>query len=295
MHKAGFINIIGKPNVGKSTLLNILIGEKLAIVTSKPQTTRQRMLAIYNDDEHQLIFSDTPGVISEPAYELQKSMNKYIYSSFEDADAILFITDIYDDLIYSQKFIDSIRGSESPKFLVINKMDLGNEEKIQELIVKWKEIISFTDIFVISAKLGFNTDQLIDKLKEIMPNSPPYYPKDQFTDKTERFFVEELIREKILLLYQKEVPYSVQVVIDEWRDAVSKNEKLIYIQANIFISRKSQKHIIIGRKGDMIKKLGTLARLDIEEFLGTKVFLELLVKELEDWRNDEKTLKKLGY
>ncbi|MGE5355930.1 MAG: GTPase Era [Deltaproteobacteria bacterium] len=295
MHKAGFINIIGKPNVGKSTLLNQLIGEKLAIVTSKPQTTRQRMLAIYNDDDHQLIFSDTPGLIYEPAYELQKSMNKYIYSSFEDADAILFITDIFDNFEYTEKFLASLKSAEVPKYLVINKMDLGTEEKISEQLEKWHEIIQFTEVFIISAKSGINTDNLIKSLKENIPASPPYYPKDQFTDKTERFFVEELIREKILMLYQKEVPYSVQVVVDEWRDAFRKNEKLIYIQANIFISRKSQKHIIIGRKGEMIKKLGTLAREDIEEFLGSKVFLELIVKELDDWRNDEKTLKKLGY
>ena len=295
MHKAGFINIVGKPNVGKSTLLNQLIGEKLAIVTSKPQTTRHRMLAIYNDEEHQLIFSDTPGVIFEPAYELQRSMNKYIFSSFEDADAILFLTDIFDDLNYSDKFLDSIKGTEAPKYLVINKMDLGTEEKIKDLIEKWKEIADFTDIFVISAKSGFNNEHLVNTLKEVIPVSPPYYPKDQFTDKSERFFVEEIIREKILILYHKEVPYSVQVVVEEWRDAIKKNEKLFYIQANIYISRKSQKHIIIGRKGEMIKKLGTLAREDIEEFLGTKVFLELFVKEMDDWRDDENALKRLGY
>ena len=295
MHKAGFINIIGKPNVGKSTLLNYLIGDKLAIVTSKPQTTRQRMLAIYNDDDHQLIFSDTPGLIIEPAYELQRSMNKYIYTSFEDADAILLVTDIYEDFNYHTRFLDNIRKTQVPKYLVINKIDLGSQEEAFELIEKWKEICEFDDILVISAKSGFNTVPLVETLKSVLPESPPYYPKDQFTDKNERFFVEEIIREKILILYKKEVPYSVQVVVQEWRNALKNDNNLLYILANIFISRKTHKHIIIGKKGEMIRKLGTMARADIEKFLGSKVFLELIVKELEDWKNDEKTLRKLGY
>ena len=295
MHKAGFINIIGKPNVGKSTLLNYLIGDKLAIVTSKPQTTRQRMLAIYNDDDHQLIFSDTPGLIIEPAYELQRSMNKYIYTSFEDADAILLVTDIYEDFNYHTRFLDNIRKTQVPKYLVINKIDLGSQDEAFELIEKWKEICEFDDILVISAKSGFNTVPLVETLKSVLPESPPYYPKDQFTDKNERFFVEEIIREKILILYKKEVPYSVQVVVQEWRNALKNDNNLLYILANIFISRKTHKHIIIGKKGEMIRKLGTMARADIEKFLGSKVFLELIVKELEDWKNDEKTLRKLGY
>ena len=295
MHKAGFINIIGKPNVGKSTLLNHLIGEKLAIVTSKPQTTRQRMLAIYNDEEYQLIFSDTPGLILKPAYELQKSMNKYVFNSFEDADAILFLTDIFEDFNYSEKFLNALKGSESPKFLVINKTDLLVNDNTQELLNKWQELIEFDSYFLISAKNGENTDKLLEEIKKHIPASPPYYPKDQLTDKNERFFVEEIIREKILKLYKKEVPYSVHIVVDEWRNTKNKKEELIYIQANIFISRKSQKHILIGSKGDMIKKLSTYARQDIEEFLGSKVYLELLVKDMEDWRNDQSTLKKLGY
>jgi len=295
MHKAGFINIIGKPNVGKSTLLNQIIGEKLAIVTSKPQTTRQRMMAIYNDDDHQLIFSDTPGLIIEPAYELQRSMNKYIYSSFEDADAILLVTDIYEDFNYHTRFLENIIKTGVPKYLVINKIDLGNQEGINEMIEKWKEICEFDNIFAISALSGFNTGTMLETLKSVIPVSPPYYPKDQFTDKNERFFVEEIIREKILLLYKKEVPYSVQVVVQEWRNALKTDKNQLYILANIFISRKTHKHIIIGKKGEMIRKLGTMARADIEKFLDNKVYLELIVKELEDWRNDEKTLRKLGY
>ena len=295
MHKSGFVNIMGKPNVGKSTLLNNLIGEKMSIITSKPQTTRHRILGIYNDDEYQIVFSDTPGIIEQPHYQLQKSMNNFVYSSFEDADVILFIVDIFDDFVYNESFLNKLKKSNVPKFLIINKMDLGDQEKIAELIEKWNEIIDFDDVFVISAKLGFNTDSIIDKIKSILPEGPAYYPKDQFTDKTERFFIEEIIREKILLLFRQEVPYSVEVAVEEWKETEKRGAPFIFIRANIYVSRKTQKQIIIGKGGEKIKQLGIEARKDIEEFLGKRVHLELYVKTLENWRDNENSLKKFGY
>ncbi len=295
MHKSGFVNIMGKPNVGKSTLLNNLIGEKMSIITSKPQTTRHRILGIYNDDEYQIVFSDTPGIIEQPHYQLQKSMNNFVYSSFEDADVILFIVDIFDDFVYNEGFLNKLKKSNVPKFLIINKMDLGDQEKIAELIEKWNEIIDFDDVFVISAKLGFNTDSIIDKIKSILPEGPAYYPKDQFTDKTERFFIEEIIREKILLLFRQEVPYSVEVAVEEWKETEKRGAPFIFIRANIYVSRKTQKQIIIGKGGEKIKQLGIEARKDIEEFLGKRVHLELYVKTLENWRDNENSLKKFGY
>jgi len=295
MHKSGFVNIMGKPNVGKSTLLNNLIGEKMSIITSKPQTTRHRILGIYNDDEYQIVFSDTPGIIEQPHYQLQKSMNNFVYTSFEDADVILFIVDVFDDFIYNESFLNKLKRSKAPKFLIINKMDLGDQEKISELISKWKEIIKFDDVFVISAKLGFNTESIIEKIKSILPEGPAYYPKDQFTDKTERFFIEEIIREKILLLFRQEIPYSVEVAVEEWKETEKRGAPFIFIRANIYVARKTQKQIIIGKGGEKIKKLGIEARKDIEEFLGKRVHLDLYVKTLENWRNDENSLKKFGY
>ena len=295
MHKSGFVNIVGKPNVGKSTLLNSLIGEKMSIITSKPQTTRHRILGIYNDDEYQIVFSDTPGIIEQPHYKLQKSMNNFVYGSFEDADIILFIIDIFDDFVYNESFLEKLKKSKVTKFLIINKMDLGDQGKIEELISRWKEIINFDDIFVISAKLGFNTGAIIEKIKAILPEGPAYYPKDQFTDKTERFFIEEIIREKILLLFRQEVPYSVEVAVEEWKETEKKGAPFVFIRANIYVARKTQKQIIIGKGGEKIKSLGIEARKDIETFLGKRIHLELYVKTLENWRDNENTLKKFGY
>ncbi len=294
-HKAGFINIIGKPNVGKSTILNKIIGEKMSIITSKPQTTRHRIFGIYNDEEYQIVFSDTPGFINNPHYELQKSMNKFVYSSFDDADGILFIVDVFDDFKYNSKFLERLKQIEVPKFLVVNKMDLGEQEKIKDLIKKWYELIKFDDVFVTSAKLGFNTDEIIDKVKQIIPESPPFYPKEQFTDKTERFFIEEIIREKILTLYKQEVPYSVEVEVEEWQVTEKRGAPFIFIRTNIYVSRRTQKQIIIGKGGEKIKRLGIEARKDIEKFLDTRVHLELYVKVLENWRDNEKNLKRFGY
>ncbi len=295
MHKSGFVNIMGKPNVGKSTLLNNLMGEKMSIITSKPQTTRHRILGIYNDDEYQIVFSDTPGIIEQPHYQLQKSMNNFVYTSFEDADVILFVIDIFDDFVYNESFLNKLKKSKIPKFLIINKMDLGDQEKIAGLIEKWKEIIDFDDVFVISAKHGFNTGSIINKIKSILPEGPAYYPKDQFTDKTERFFIEEIIREKILLLFRQEVPYSVEVAVEEWKETEKRGAPFIFIRANIYVARKTQKQIIIGKGGEKIKQLGIEARKDIEEFLGKRVHLDLYVKTLENWRDNENTLKRFGY
>lgn len=295
MHKAGFINIIGKPNVGKSTILNKIIGEKMSIITSKPQTTRHRIYGIYNDDDHQIVFSDTPGIIDDPHYELQKSMNKSVYTSFEDADGILFIVDIFDNFKYNQKFLDRLKEIDVPKFLVINKMDLGDQDKIKKLIIRWNDIIDFKDVFVTSAKIGFNTDSIINTIKEIIPESPPFYPKEQFTDRTERFFIEEIIREKILMLFKQEIPYSVEIEVEEWTETEKRGLPFVFIRTNIYVSRKTQKKIMIGHKGEMIKRLGIASRADIEEFLGHRVHLELYVKIMENWRDDEKSLRKFGY
>ena len=295
MHKAGFINIIGKPNVGKSTILNKIIGEKMSIITSKPQTTRHRIYGIYNDEDHQIVFSDTPGIIDEPHYALQKSMNKSVYTSFEDADGILFIVDIFDNFKYNPKFLDRLKQIDVPKFLVINKMDLGDQDKIKRLIKKWNDLIDFKDVFVTSAKLGFNTDSIVSTVKEIIPESPPFYPKEQFTDRTERFFIEEIIREKILLLFKQEIPYSVEIEVEEWELTEKRGKPFVFIRSNIYVSRKTQKAIMIGHKGEMIKRLGILSRADIEEFLGHRVHLELYVRIMENWRDDEKSLRKFGY
>ena len=295
MHKAGFINIIGKPNVGKSTLLNSIIGEKLSIITSKPQTTRHRILAIYNDENHQIVFSDTPGIIYDPHYKLQKAMNTFVNTSFEDADGILFVTDIFDDMKYNEKFLERLKNVKVPKFLIVNKIDLGDQQKANNIIRSWHKITDFQDTIAISAKLGFNTDVLIEKIKDILPEGPPYYPKDQFTDKTERFFIEEIIREKILLLYKQEVPYSVEVAVQEWKETTKNGKPFIKISAYIYVARRSQKQIIIGKNGEKIKRLGIEARKDIEAFLGANTYLELYVKVLENWRDDETKLKKLGY
>ncbi len=295
MHKAGFINIIGKPNVGKSTILNKIIGEKMSIITSKPQTTRHRIFGIYNDEKYQIVFSDTPGFINEPHYELQKSMNKFVYTAFDDADGLLFIVDIYDDFKYNPKFLERLKQIVVPKFLVVNKMDLGNQEDIIALINKWKEIIDFEDVFVTSGKLGVNTNDIINKMKEIIPENPPFYPKEQFTDKTERFFIEEIIREKILNLYKQEVPYSVEVEVEEWIVTEKRGAPFIFIRTNIFVSRRTQKQIIIGRGGEKIKRLGIESRKDIEKFLETRIHLELYVKTLENWRDNEANLKRFGY
>ena len=296
MHKAGFVNIIGRPNVGKSTLLNALIGEKLSIITHKPQTTRHRILAIINEEDYQIVFSDTPGIIEDPGYKMQNAMNRSAYSTLEDADVLLFMTEIVDHPSIDPKLAKQISGLDVPVFLILNKIDLVNDiEECKEHIEAWSQLIDFNKVFMISALKEQNTSELLEEITSSLPASPPYYPKDQFTDRSERFFVSEIIREKILLLYHQEIPYSCEIIVESFKEKESKKGPIIHISANIIVSRKTQKSIIIGKKGSAIKQLGTEARKDIEAFLESPVFLELHVKVKEKWRDDERYLKSYGY
>lgn len=294
-HKAGFVNIIGNPNVGKSTLMNALIGDKLSIITSKPQTTRHRILGIISEDDYQIVFSDTPGIIEDPSYNMHASMNRFAFSSFEDADLLMLVIDKYEEYDGSETVIQSLKKVSTPKYLIINKSDLASEEEIEEIKKYWEGIASFDQVHVISALNKVNTDILLEAIVETLPENPPYYPKDQMSDRSERFFVSEIIREKILVQYKQEIPYSCQVVVDQFIDEEKKGEPFSSIYASIYVDRKSQKPILIGRGGSQIKKLGIAAREDIEKFLDRKIFLELKVKIKDGWRNDERTLKHFGY
>ncbi len=290
-HKAGFVSIVGKPNVGKSTLMNAMVGEKLSIITSKAQTTRHRIMGILNGDDFQIVYSDTPGII-EPKYELHKSMMRFVNVSLEDADIILFVTDIYekydeDDVLKKLSRIDHI-----PIYLLINKVDLAKQGEVDEKILYWKEkLTNIVEVIPVSAKENFNTDKVFNLIKETIPVHPPYYDKENITDKSERFFASEIIREKIFLNYKKEIPYSAEVVITSFKD----EPKIIRIGAEIYVERDSQKGIIIGPKGMLLKKVATEARLDMELFFGKKVFLEVFVKVEPDWRSKEKKLDRFGY
>jgi len=288
-HRAGFVNIIGNPNVGKSTIMNALVGEKLSIITSKAQTTRHRIMGIVNGDDFQIVYSDTPGII-DPKYKLQESMMKFVDSAFIDADEILFVTEINENF-NNEEIIKKLVDSTIPVILLINKIDLSDQKKVVEKIEYWKLKLSNAEIIPVSALEKFNLEKVLEKIVENLPEAEPYFPKDELTDKTIRFFVSEIIREKILLNYQKEIPYSVEIKIEEYKET----ENLIKIKSTIYVSRESQKAIIIGHKGNSIKKFGTEARLDIEEFVDKKVFLELSVKVLKDWRNKENQLKRFGY
>jgi GTP-binding protein Era len=294
-HKSGFINIIGHPNVGKSTLMNVLVGERMSIITHKPQTTRHRIIGIVNDDQWQMVFSDTPGLIKKANYKMQEKMNAFVHGTTEDADVMMLVTDVNESFDTDSPIFDVLKKVKCPLFLVLNKIDLINEEKLKEVISLWTEKITFTEIIPISALKKFNTDLLLSKLIEYLPEGPVYYPKDQFTDRSERFFVSEIIREKILLLYHQEIPYSVEVIVNEFKEDPDPSKNLVRILSTIFVSRKTQKSIIIGEKGSSIKKLGIESRKDIETFLDKKVYLELFVKIKEDWRNDEGSLKMFGY
>lgn len=288
-HKAGFVNIIGKPNVGKSTLMNALVGEKLAIITPKAQTTRQRILGIVNADDYQVVFSDTPGII-QPGYKLQEAMMREVESAFEDADVLLFLVEA-GELPERSSLTDRIGNTGIPVILVINKIDLSDQATVELKMQQWREIFPEADIIPVSALLNVNMASIFQRILELIPENPPYYEKDALTDKSERFFVAEKIREKILLNYKKEVPYSVQVAVDQYKES----ERMIHIIAYIFVARESQKAIILGHEGKAIKKVGTQARKDLEEWLGRKIFLELSVKVVKDWRDSEKELKKFGY
>lgn len=290
MHKAGFVNIVGKPNAGKSTLLNQLMGEKLAIVTQKAQTTRHRIFGIYNEDDVQIVFSDTPGVL-DPKYELQEKMMGFVKESLQDADVFLFIVDISDKSEPSEFLIEKLNKIPIPVLLLINKIDKSNQKEMEAAVEHWHNLLPKAEILPISALNAYNTEYILPKLKSLLPENPPYYDKDQFTDKSERFFVNEMVREKILLNYEKEIPYSVEVVTELFKE----KEGIIFIDSIIYVERETQKGILIGHKGEAIKKVGTEARLDLEKFFAKKIHLNLFVKVKKDWRKNEKDLKNFGY
>ena len=289
-HKAGFINIIGSPNVGKSTLMNQILGEKLSIITSKKQTTRHRIMGIISEDEYQMVFSDTPGII-DPAYKLHESMMQYVDEAIKDADVILFVTDIYEKIDTLKERIDLINKLSVPIILLINKIDQSDQKSLESLVELWKENLPKAQILPISALHGLSIDFILPKIIEWLPVHPPYFEKDQLTNRNMRFFIAEIIREKILLRYQKEVPYSCEVVVEEYKE----DTDIIRIRSNIMVSRKSQKSILIGHQGKKIKQLGIDSRKDMEEFVGKRVHLELFVKVDEGWRDKTGKLKKYGY
>ncbi len=289
MHKAGFINIIGNPNVGKSTLMNNLIGEKLAIVTPKVQTTRHRIMGIYNDNDCQVVFSDTPGII-EPKYKLQEKMMIFVETALEDADIFILLTEIHERFDH-EKILNKLKKSNVPVIVLINKIDLATQDEVVEKCEEWKKSYPNWKVLPVSALKGFNIITVFNKILELLPESPPYFPKDQFSDKPIRFFVSETIREKILLNYKKEIPYSVEVTVESYKD----EGKIVKIRSIIFVSRDSQKAILIGHKGNALKKVGTQAREEIEQFIGKQVFLELHVKVNKNWRENENKLRNFGY
>lgn len=290
MHKSGFVNIVGNPNVGKSTLMNALVGERISIITSKAQTTRHRILGIVNGEDFQIVYSDTPGVL-KPNYKLQESMLNFSNSALTDADVILYVTDVVENGEKNADFIEKVKKQKAPVLLIINKIDLTDQPKLVELVEKWKGILPDAEIIPISAQNNFNLDYVLKRIKSMLPDSPPFFEKDALTDKPARFFVTEIIREKILTNYDKEIPYSVEAVVESFKE----DNKMIRINAVIYVERDSQKGIIIGQGGKMLKKVGMEARKDIEAFFEKKVFLELFVKVEKDWRNKDKVLKDFGY
>ncbi|MBO4807166.1 MAG: GTPase Era [Paludibacteraceae bacterium] len=290
MHKSGFVNIVGNPNVGKSTLMNALVGEKISVITSKAQTTRHRIMGIVNGEDFQIVYSDTPGVL-KPNYKLQESMLNFSNSALSDADIILYVTDVVENGEKNISFIEKVQKNNAKTLVVINKIDLCDQSKLEELVAKWEKILPKAEIIPLSALNNFNLDYLLKRIKELLPDSPPFFEKDALTDKPARFFVTEIIREKILTNYDKEIPYSVEVVVEQFKE----DDNLIRINAVIYVERDSQKGIIIGQKGRMLKKVGTEARKDIETFFDKKVFLELFVKVEKDWRNKDSKLKAFGY
>ena len=290
-HRAGFVNIVGNPNVGKSTLSNRLVGERLSIITSKAQTTRYRIMGIVNGDDYQIVFSDTPGVL-KPKFKLQESMLEYSTGALVDADVLLYVTDVIETPTKNQEFLDKVAREKIPILLVINKIDLlqGNDD-LMRLIDQWKQLLPQAEVFPTSATENFNVDNLMARIVELLPESPPYFGKDALTDRSARFFVTEIIREKILLTYDKEVPYATQVIVEKYDES----DNAIHIMAVIYVERDSQKGIVIGHRGAKLKRVGTEARKDIEKFFDKRVFLELFVKVERDWRNQENKLRAFGY
>jgi GTP-binding protein Era len=289
-HKAGFVNIIGNPNVGKSTLMNAFVGERLSIITSKAQTTRHRILGIVNGEDFQVILSDTPGII-KPAYELQASMMEFVKSAFDDADVLLYLVELGEKQLKDEAFFSRIKNSPIPVLLLINKIDKGNEEQLAEALELWQEQVPNAEIFAISALENFGVAEVFQRIVELLPESPPFYPKDQLTDKPERFFVNEIIREKILMHYKKEIPYSVEIDTEEFFE----DDKIIRIRAVIMVERETQKGIIIGHKGAALKRVGVEARKDLEAFFGKQIHLETYVKVNKNWRSDKRQLRRFGY
>ena len=290
MHRAGFVNIIGNPNVGKSTLMNAFVGEQLSIITSKAQTTRHRILGIVNGDDFQLVLSDTPGII-KPAYELQSSMMHFVKSAFEDADILIYMVEIGEKSLKDEAFFKKITGTKTPVILLINKIDTSDQEVLEEQAELWQSKVPNAEFYPISALTGFNVKNVFNRIIELLPESPPFYPKDQLTDKPERFFVNEKIREKILLHYKKEIPYAVEVDTEEFFE----EEKIIRMRSVIMVERETQKGILIGHKGKALKRVGSEARKDLEQFFGKKVHLELYVKVNKNWRSNTRQLKRFGY
>jgi GTP-binding protein Era len=289
-HRSGFINIIGSPNVGKSTLMNALVGERLSIITSKAQTTRHRILGFVNDDEYQMVFSDTPGII-DPAYKLQESMMDFVRSAFEDADVLVYMVELGEKELKDPQFFEKLQKSSTPLLLLINKIDKGDQQSLDEAVAHWKERLPRAEIYPISALERFGVDQVMDRIKALLPLGPAYYPKDQLTDKTERFVVSEVIREKILLHYDKEIPYAVEIQVESFRES----DDIIRIGAVILVERDTQKGILIGHQGKGLKRVGTEARKDLEQFFAKKIHLEMHVKVSKNWRSDENKLRRFGY
>lgn len=290
MHKSGFVNIVGNPNVGKSTLMNLLVGEKVSIITSKAQTTRHRILGIVNTEDYQIVYSDTPGVL-RPNYKLQESMLGFSESALSDADVLLYMTDVVEKTDKNEEFLKKVQKVDVPVLLLINKIDQSNQKELEELVTQWKELLPKAEIYPISALNKFNVDVVKRRILDLIPDSPPYFEKDALTDRPARFFVTEIIREKILLYYQKEVPYAVEVVVEQFKE----EENIINIKALIVVERDTQKGIIIGHKGAALKKVATMARKDIERFFNKKIFMEIFVKVEKDWRSRDNLLRQYGY
>lgn len=290
MHKAGFVNIVGNPNVGKSTLMNLLVGERISIATFKAQTTRHRIMGIMNTEDTQIVFSDTPGVL-KPNYKLQESMLNFSESALTDADVLLYVTDVVEKPDKNSEFLEKVRRMQVPVLLLVNKIDLSNQEALATLVEEWHDSLPDAEIIPISASNRFNVDAVLRRVRELLPDSPPYFGKDQWTDKPARFFVTEIIREKILLYYDKEIPYSVEVVVEQFKE----DAKSIRINAVIYVERESQKGIIIGKEGRALKKVATEARRSLERFFGKNIYLETFVKVDKDWRNSDKELRNFGY
>lgn len=289
-HKSGFVNILGNPNVGKSTIMNALVGEKLSIITAKAQTTRNRIMGIVNGEDFQIVYSDTPGIL-KPQYKLQESMMSFVNIALSDADMILYITDVNEHNAFEGEYIDRIKESGIPAIIAINKVDLSNQETLEKVVEEWHKAFPESPVIPVSGLKNFNLDSLLNAILAKLPEGPPFFPKDQLTDKYERFFASEIIREKILVNYKKEIPYSVEIEIESFED----EPKILKIRALIHVTRDSQKGIIIGHKGLMLKRVGTEARRDMEDFFKKKVFLELYVKVTKDWRDKPLALKRFGY